>query len=39
VLMALLPWLYWSQQAQKTRRARLESRYRQAARDAYFMNL
>jgi len=35
VLMALLPWLYWSQQAEKTRRATLKSRYRQAASDAY----
>jgi hypothetical protein len=35
VLMALLPWLYWSQQAEKTRRATLKSRYRQAASDAF----
>jgi hypothetical protein len=33
--MALLPWLYWSQQAQKTRRATLKARYQQAARDAF----
>ena len=33
--MALLPWLYWSQQAQKTRRATLKSRYQQAASDAF----
>jgi hypothetical protein len=35
VLMALLPWLYWSQQAQKTRRASLKARYQQAASDAF----
>jgi len=27
VLVALLPWLYWSQQAEKTRRATLKARY------------
>jgi hypothetical protein len=35
VLLALLPWLYWSQQAQKTRRASLKARYQQAASAAF----
>ena len=35
VLTALLPWVYWSQQADKTRQSHLKSRYQQAASDAY----
>ena len=35
VLMTLLPWVYWSQQADKTRQPQLKSRYQQAASDAY----
>jgi hypothetical protein len=35
VLTVLLPWLYWSQQADKTRTPRLKHRYRQAASDAF----
>ena len=35
VLTALLPWVYWSQQADKTRKPHLKSRYQQAASDAY----
>lgn len=35
VLTALLPWVYWSQQTDKTRKPQLKSRYQQAASDAY----
>jgi len=35
VLSVLLPWLYWSQQAQKTRTPHLKHRYQQAASDAF----
>jgi hypothetical protein len=35
VLTVLLPWLYWSQQADKTRTPHLKHRYRQAASDAF----
>ena len=35
VLTALLPWVYWLQQADKTRQPHLKSRYQQAASDAY----
>ena len=35
VLMALLPWVYWSQQAAKTRTPQLKARYQQAASDAF----
>lgn len=35
VLMALLPWVYWAQQADKTRKPQLKVRYQQAASDAY----
>lgn len=35
VLMALLPWVYWSQQAEKTRRPHLKFRYHKAASEAY----
>jgi hypothetical protein len=35
VLMALLPWLYWLQQVDKTRQPALKHRYQQAASAAY----
>ena len=35
VLRVLLPWLYWSQQADKTRTPSLKHRYQQAASDAF----
>ena len=35
VLTVLLPWLYWSQQADKTRTPHLKHRYQQAASDAF----
>lgn len=35
VLTVLLPWLYWTQQADKTRTPYLKHRYRQAASDAF----
>jgi hypothetical protein len=35
VLTVLLPWLYWSQQADKTRTPHLKRRYQQAASDAF----
>jgi hypothetical protein len=35
VLSVLLPWLYWSQQANKTRTSHLKHRYQQAASDAF----
>jgi hypothetical protein len=35
VLTVLLPWLYWTQQADKTRTPHLKHRYRQAASDAF----
>jgi hypothetical protein len=35
VLTVLLPWLYWSQQAHKTRTSYLKHRYQQAASDAF----
>jgi hypothetical protein len=35
VLTVLLPWLYWSQQANKTRTAHLKHRYQQATSDAF----
>jgi hypothetical protein len=35
VLSVLLPWLYWSQQADKTRTPHLKHRYQQAASDAF----
>ena len=35
VLTVLLPWLYWSQQANKTRTSHLKHRYQQAASDAF----
>ncbi|WP_228021638.1 DUF6399 domain-containing protein [Vasconcelosia minhoensis] len=35
VLTALLPWLYWSQQADKTRQPTLKQRYQQATSDAF----
>lgn len=35
LLTVLLPWLYWSQQADKTRTSHLKQRYRQAASDAF----
>ena len=35
VLTVLLPWLYWSQQADKTRTPHLKPRYRHAASDAF----
>lgn len=34
VLIALLPWVYWSQQADRTRQGHLKYRYQQAASDA-----
>ncbi|MGB3515808.1 MAG: DUF6399 domain-containing protein [Elainellaceae cyanobacterium] len=34
-LTVLLPWLYWSQQADKTRTPHLKHRYQQAASDAF----
>jgi hypothetical protein len=34
-LTVLLPWLYWSQQAHKTRTSHLKHRYQQAASDAF----
>jgi hypothetical protein len=35
VVTVLLPWLYWSQQADKTRTPHLKHRYQQAASDAF----
>lgn len=35
VLTVLLPWLYWTQHADKTRTPHLKHRYRQAASDAF----
>ncbi|MEO1351905.1 MAG: DUF6399 domain-containing protein [Cyanobacteria bacterium J06635_15] len=35
VLMALLPWVYWTQQADKTRQPALKYRYHQAASSAF----
>ncbi len=35
VLTVLLPWLYWSQQADKTRTPHLKRRYQQAASEAF----
>jgi len=35
LLTVLLPWLYWSQQADKTRTPYLKHRYQQAASDAF----
>ncbi|MEM9904320.1 MAG: DUF6399 domain-containing protein [Cyanobacteria bacterium P01_D01_bin.44] len=35
VLMALLPWVYWTQQADKTRQSALKHRYQQAASCAF----
>lgn len=35
VLTVLLPWLYWTQQAAKTRTSHLKYRYQQAASDAF----
>ncbi len=35
VLSFLLPWLYWTQQADKTRQPALKQRYRQAASSAF----
>jgi hypothetical protein len=35
VLTAMLPWVYWSQQADKTRQPHLKRRYQQAASDAF----
>ncbi len=35
VLTVLLPWVYWSQQAHKTRKPHLKARYQQATSDAY----
>ena len=35
VLMALLPWVYWTQQADKTRKSGLKHRYQQAASTAF----
>ncbi|MEM8643011.1 MAG: DUF6399 domain-containing protein [Cyanobacteria bacterium P01_G01_bin.54] len=35
VLMALLPWVYWTQQAYKTRQPALKHRYHQAASHAF----
>ena len=35
VLMALLPWVYWTQQADKTRQPALKHRYQQAASTAF----
>lgn len=35
VLMALLPWVYWSEQVDKTRQATFKYRYQQAASCAY----
>jgi hypothetical protein len=34
VLSALLPWVYWHQQTQKTRQPQLKQRYQQAAQRA-----
>ena len=34
MLIALLPWVYWSQQADRTRQGHLKYRYQQAASDA-----
>lgn len=35
VLTALLPWVYWSQQTDKTRKPHLKARYQHAASEAY----
>ena len=35
VLMALLPWVYWTQQADKTRQPALKHRYQQAASTSF----
>ena len=35
VLTALLPWVYWTQQANKTRQPDLKRRYQQAVSDAF----
>ncbi|MBE9068683.1 DNA-binding protein [Leptolyngbya cf. ectocarpi LEGE 11479] len=35
VLTAVLPWVYWAQQTDKTRKPHLKARYQQAASDAY----
>ncbi|MEL6555759.1 MAG: DUF6399 domain-containing protein, partial [Cyanobacteria bacterium J06621_11] len=35
VLSSLLPWVYWQQQADKTRQPSLKRRYQQAASDAF----
>lgn len=35
ILIALLPWVYWLKQADKTRHPHLKHRYQQAASDAY----
>jgi len=35
VLTAMLPWVYWSQQTDKTRQPNLKRRYQQAASDAW----
>ncbi len=35
VLMVLLPWVYWTQQADKTRQPALKHRYQQAASNAF----
>jgi hypothetical protein len=35
ILIALLPWVYWSTQADKTRKPHLKQRYHKAASDAF----
>jgi hypothetical protein len=35
VLTTMLPWVYWSQQADKTRQSKLKRRYQQAASDVF----